>query len=179
MRLKAINEEVRPLVDQCIFDIINKSIAAEFKIGSEALKMIFDSTLDYYKYNNQDPTLKYPLGHNRALNWYEPEEGENIDVVKPYITSTSYCGWTRALLVEKANKKYVLKYENTETPTICRELPFCDKLGARTPHHEWRMNLNVGDTLDAFCRIWYAATVAEVAVENGAKRARITFRRFS
>ena len=72
MRLKATNEHVRHLVEQCILDIINKSISLQFRVGSEALKLIFDASCDYYKHNSLDSSLKFPLGLNRRLNWYEP-----------------------------------------------------------------------------------------------------------
>lgn len=41
------------------------------------------------------------------------------------------------------------------------------------------MNLEIGSTLDAFNRVWWPSTVVEVGIENGAKRARISYRRFS
>ena len=110
MRLKATNEYNQWMLEQCIYDVITKSASSEFRVGSEALKAIFDCSSDYYKHSNQDPSLKFPLGHNRKLNWYEPEVGESVDVVKPYITSTSFCSWTRGILVGKENKKYTVKY---------------------------------------------------------------------
>ena len=179
MRLKAVNQDIRALVEQCIFDIINKSLSQEFRVGSQALKVIFDTACEYYKHNNLDPTLRYPLGINRQLNWYEPEAAQSIDVVKPYISSTNYCGWSRGILLEKESKKYVLKYDNTETTTTVKDLPFFDKLGERTKDHDWRMGLDIGSQVDAFNRVWFASTVVELKVENGSKIARITFRRFN
>ena len=41
------------------------------------------------------------------------------------------------------------------------------------------MNLQIGDVLDGFNKIWYPSTVVEASVENGAKRVRVSFRRFS
>lgn len=87
--------------------------------------------MEFYKHNNLDPTLKYPLGMNRKLNYYQPEVGEEIDVVKPYVTSTSYCGWTRGVLISK-DKKYTVLYANTESNNVCKDMPLFDKLGSRT-----------------------------------------------
>lgn len=70
MKLKAVSNEIQWMIEQCIYDIISKAVANEFRVGSEALKIIFDNTCDYYKHNNLDPSLKYPLGFNRKLNWY-------------------------------------------------------------------------------------------------------------
>jgi hypothetical protein len=61
--------------------------------------------------------------------------------VKPYITSTSYCSWTRGILVSKENKKYTVKYDNTEATATYKDLPFFDKLGTRTKDYDWRMAL--------------------------------------
>jgi hypothetical protein len=58
-------------------------------------------TSEFYKHSNIDSNMKYPLGYNRKLTWYEPENEEEIDVVKPYITSTSFCSWTRGTLLSK------------------------------------------------------------------------------
>ena len=126
--------------------------------------MIFDYGSDFYKHNNLDPTLKFPLGQNRPLNWYEPEVDSNVDVVKPYITSTSFCCWTRGALISKEPKKYTVKYENTETIATYKDMPFFDKSGTRTPDFDWRMNLDIGSTIDAFNRAWYPSTVVEIGV---------------
>ena len=87
-----------------------------------------------------------------------------MDVVRPYITSTSYCGWTRGILVERENKKYVIKYDNTESTVIYRDLPFFDKIGTRTQDYDWRMSLDIGAQIDAYNRVWYPSTVVEVGV---------------
>jgi hypothetical protein len=102
-----------------------------------------------------------------------------VDVVKPYITSTSFCCWTRGILLSKDNKKYTVKYENTDTPVSSNSLPWFDIAGSRTTDHDWRMNLNVGDHIDAYNKFWYPSTVVESAIENGGKRIRVTFRRFN
>lgn len=70
MRLKGVNEQIQWMLEQCILDIIARSVANEYRIGSEALKVIFDPSFEYYKHNNLDPSLKYPLGCNRKLNWF-------------------------------------------------------------------------------------------------------------
>ena len=73
----------------------------------------------------------------------------------------------------------MIKYENTETTAIVKDLPFFDKVGERTKDHDWRMNLDVGSQVDAYNRYWYASTVVEVGFENGSKRVRVSFRRFN
>lgn len=105
--------------------------------------------------------------------------GEEVDVVKPYVTSTSYCAWTRGTLVARDGKKYILKYANTDATTTVLSQPLFDLLGSRTQDHDWRDSLEFGSLVDAFSRYWYPATVVEVGVENGAKRVRVSFRRFS
>lgn len=179
MRLRPFSELILDMVEQCIYDIILKSVEKEFKVGSEALRCIFDFSSEYYKHNRLDPSLKNPLGLGRPLNWYEPEVGEAVDVVKPYITSSSFSGWTRGILLSKENKKYTVKYDNTDAPVTQTSLPFFDKLGSRTPDYEWRNNLEIGSQLDAFNKFWYLSTVVEVGVDNGSKRVRVSFRKFS
>jgi predicted secreted protein len=58
-------------------------------------------------------------------------------------------------------------------------MPFFDKVGTRTKDYDWRMNLDIGSHVDAYNRVWYPSTVVEVGVENGSKRVRISYRRFS
>ena len=66
---------------------------------------------------------------HRKLSFYEPEVEEEVDVVKPYITSTSYCAWTRCKIISKENKKYTLKYHNSDAIVTVKDMPFFDKLG--------------------------------------------------
>ena len=40
------------------------------------------------------------------------------------------------------------------------------------------MNLNIGDQVEAFHKIWFRGTVAGMEVENGTKRVRITFKTY-
>lgn len=138
-----------------------------------------DTSMEYYKHHSLDPLLRHPLGINRKLNYYEPEVGEEVDVVKPYITSTSYCAWTRGTLIAREGKKYTVKYANTETPAVLSSQPFFDLLGSRTQDHSWRDSLEFGSLIDAYSKFWYPATVVEVGIENGARRVRVSFRRFS
>jgi hypothetical protein len=56
-------------------------------------------------------------------------------VVKPYVTSTSYCAWTRGSLVAKEGKKYIVKYANTEAVATLPTQPWFDLLGSRTHDH--------------------------------------------
>lgn len=89
------------MLEDCVSEIITQATESDFKIGHEALRCIFDTNNEYYKHTNLDLTGRQPLGEDRPLNWYEPEVGEAVDVVKPYITSTGFCGWTRGVLVAK------------------------------------------------------------------------------
>jgi hypothetical protein len=41
-------------------------------------------------------------------------------------------------------------------------MPFFDKLGSRTQDYEWRMNLNIGDKIDALNRVWFPSTITEI-----------------
>ena len=40
------------------------------------------------------------------------------------------------------------------------------------------MNLNISDKIDALNRVWFPSTITEIGVENGSKRARVSYRRF-
>ena len=80
-------------------------------------------------------------------------------MVKPYITSSSYCSWTRCKVINKDNKKYTIKYHNSDTQITLKDMPFFDKLGSRTIDYDWRMNLEIGDVLDGFNKVWYPSTV--------------------
>lgn len=72
MRSKAIPEPLLAFHDQCIFDVIERSVHSEYRVGSEALRCIFDLNMEYYKHNNLDTSLRNPLGLNRKLNYYQP-----------------------------------------------------------------------------------------------------------
>lgn len=63
-------------------------------------------------------------------------------------------------------------------PATLKELPFFDKNGVRTQDYDWRNALTIGSEVDAFNKVWYPSTVVEEGVENGARRVRISFRRF-
>lgn len=101
VKSKQLPEHTQQLYEQCVFDVIDRTIDSEFRTGSEALRFLMDTSMEYYKHHSLDPTLRHPLGINRRLNYYEPEVGEEVDVVKPYVTSTSYCAWTRGTLLAR------------------------------------------------------------------------------
>ena len=98
------------LAVKCLKDAINTAIETKFRVGSITLRQIFDCNANLYKQNNLDTNQRYPLGINRTLNYIEPEVGEDVDVVKPYLTSTGYCAWTRGTLVGREGKAYTVKY---------------------------------------------------------------------
>jgi len=58
------------LYEQCVFDIIDRVIENEFRVGTEAIRFIMDTSMEYYKHHSPDPSLRYPLGLNRKLNYY-------------------------------------------------------------------------------------------------------------
>ena len=100
------------LVTRCLKDVIDTAIRTQFRVGSMAVRAIFDTNNNFYKQNNTDTNQRFPIGQNRPLSWMEPEVGEQVDVVRPYITSTGYCAWVRGTLLSKEGKKYTVKYEN-------------------------------------------------------------------
>ena len=132
------------LAVKCLKDAIDTALRTQFRVGSVTLRQIFDCNANLYKQNNLDTNQRYPLGPNRLIDFMEPEVGQDVDVVKPYITSTGYCAWTRGTLIGKEAKKYTVKYDNTETPSTVHSQPFFDVRGSRTPDHEWRMALETG-----------------------------------
>lgn len=63
------------------------------------MRFVFNPSSEFYKTSNIDMSLNYPLGKDRPFEQYNPMEGEDCDTVKPYITSTSFCGWTRCTVL--------------------------------------------------------------------------------
>lgn len=101
-------------------------------MGYDALRFIFNSSSEFYKTARADLGLKFPIGVSRPLERYEPAPGEECDVVRPYITSTSFCGWTRCTVLEVDAGKYTLQYVNTAAPTVVRGEVWFAPLGTRT-----------------------------------------------
>ena len=130
------------------------------------MRYIFDFNNSFYKSAHLDPNLDFPIGVERPLANYTPEIGETCDVIKPYITSTSFCVWTRCAVLAYENGKYTVQYENTESPATIRENPHFAPLGSRTPNHDWRTNLKIGTPIDALRnRVWYKSTIAELITQ--------------
>ena len=102
-----------PFLEQIIHDLLIKSIRNSLNIGFDAMRCIFDFNNNFYKSAHLDPNLDFPIGKERALPNYTPEIGETCDVIKPYITSTSYCVWTRCTVLSYENGKYTVQYINT------------------------------------------------------------------
>lgn len=100
MKITDIKPDSLPHYEQIIDDIIICSINNYFLVGFDALRSIFNTNAEFYKKANVDLAMKFPLGIHRPLINYEPKVGEECDVVKPYITSTSYCGWVRCKVQE-------------------------------------------------------------------------------
>lgn len=87
--------------------------------------------------------------------------GELCDVVRPYITSTSICGWTRCVVQEIENNRFTFKYVNCKAEVSQRERPWFAPLGTRMKDYDWRMSLEVGFPIDALHeRVWYSSTIA-------------------
>lgn len=117
MRIKNINPESHDFLEECIKDIIKISVSKRFAVGTEALRNIFNTEAEFYKHSRLDIESRFPLGKRHPLHYYEPEVGEECDIVKPYISSITYCGWTRCTVIAKEGKKYLVKYANFEVPS--------------------------------------------------------------
>jgi hypothetical protein len=70
MKSKQVPEHTQQLYEQCACDVIDRAIDSEFKAGSEALRFLLDTSMEYYKHHSLDPSLRHPLGVNRKLNYY-------------------------------------------------------------------------------------------------------------
>lgn len=70
VRSKQVPEHTQHLYEQCVTDVIDRVIDSEYRWGSEALRYLLDSNMEYYKHHNLDPSLRHPLGLNRKLNYY-------------------------------------------------------------------------------------------------------------
>ena len=100
MTLKDIKEDILEYLEHLIEEAITLSISKDFRVGFDALRCVFNTASEFYKTNRNDMSLKHPIGLNRPLSNYSPKIGEECDVVRPYITSTSFCGWTRCTVLE-------------------------------------------------------------------------------
>ena len=58
------------MYELCALDIIDRVVESEFRVGTEAIRLIMDTSMEYYKHHSLDPTLRHPLGLNRKLNYY-------------------------------------------------------------------------------------------------------------
>ena len=99
MKIKDVKNECVEHYEALIDTLIKLSIESEYQVGFDAIRLIFCHNSEFYKTANLDPTLNYPLGKDRPLVQHFPKVGEECDVVKPYITSTGFCGWTRCTVV--------------------------------------------------------------------------------
>lgn len=154
-------------------------VRSRFGINVEVLRYLYDMGSDFFKYNNLDRNLDFPIGRDNLLPRYQPALNEECDVVKPYVTMQSSCGWTRCTVVAiNGIGQYTVKYANSNEPTLLRDQPWFAPLGSRCRDFDWRMNLKVGDVLDAqdSKTIWYFSTIAETLIENNCKKVRVTFR---
>ena len=120
MNLKDVKDNVVDFLEDLIDTAIVISIRKDFRVGFDALRMVFNCNSEFYRTARNDSTLKYPIGLQRPLPKYCPAIGEECDVVRPYITSTSFCGWTRCTVLEIDGNKYTLQYINTAIPTVVR-----------------------------------------------------------
>lgn len=180
MKLKDVKNEYVTHYEDLICNVIRITAKYEFKIGFDSLRFVFNLNSEFYKSANLDASLAFPIGRDRPLQQYRPAVGEVCDVVRPYITSTSICGWTRCIVREIANTKYTIEYLNSDAETATREKPWFALLGTRMKDFDWRMGLEIGAPIDAHVdRVWYPSTVAEVGEEKGIKKVRVTFRRFA
>lgn len=157
-------------------------LRSRFVLSVEVLRYLYDLNAEFYKFNNLDRALDFPLGRAHPLPRYQPQINEECDVVRPYITMISSCNWVRCtVLAINGNGHYIVRYGNSTEQTTLKDLPWFAPLGTRSKDYDWRIGLKVGDQLDAqdTKSIWYLSTIAEESVEAGCKKVRVTFREFT
>ena len=128
------------------------------------IRWFYDINVGFYKFNNLDRSLEFPLGRNHPLPRYHPQLNEECDVVKPYLTMISSCNWVRCTVLSvNAIGQYTIRYGNSVEPTQTKDQPWFAPLGSRCKDYDWRMSLKVGDQLDAqdTKAVWYFSTIAE------------------
>jgi hypothetical protein len=129
-----------------------------------------------------DRNLDFPIGRSNPLPRYSPQVNEECDVVRPYIKITAPCNWVRCTVISIApDNTYTIKFSNSAETTTPKDPPFFAPLGTRCKDHDWRMQLQPGDVLDAqdSKAVWLFSTIVESTVENGVKKVRVTFREFN
>jgi hypothetical protein len=109
----SVNPELLEFFESCIKDTIRIAVRRKFWVGVEALRNIFNTEAEFYKHARLDSELKYPLGIRHPINNYRPEVGEECDIVKPYLSNITYCGWTRCTVIAKDGNKLIVKYANS------------------------------------------------------------------
>ena len=180
MRLHEVNDGQRLLeLEDILLRILFVGLNSRFSYGLEAARHIFNVKAEYYEYNCIDRNLDFPIGRLHPLPKFVPTINEECDVLKPYVTCTAPCVWTRCLVLN-SNEQGVttIKFANQTEITSIRGL--FAPLGSRCTDYEWRMALEVGDLMDAQdskC-IWYLSTVMEVREDSGVKEVKISFRYF-
>ena len=159
--------------------VIETALKFELNVGSDSLRLIFDSASEFYRKNMLDNNVEHPLGRERPLKHHFPAVGEDCDVVRPGLTTTSRMGWTRCRVLSISNSGvYGLRFWNSNETYNIGDGYWFAQLGERTPEFEWRKGLGVGDLVDALDGryVWYLSTILETKEENGCWSARVGFR---
>lgn len=69
---KSVNPDLLDFFETCIKDTIRIAVRRKFWVGVEALRNIFTTEAEFYKYARLDTELKYPLGMRHPINNYKP-----------------------------------------------------------------------------------------------------------
>lgn len=114
--------------------------------------------------------MVYPIGRSNPLPSFVPTVNEECDVVRPYISCTSVCTWSRCLFLGM-NEHGVASVKFSNLNDIISVRSIFAPLNTRCFDHDWRMGLSVGDLIDAQNDklLWVLSTVADVIDNNGVK----------
>ena len=76
MKLKDVNDNTVGFLEELIDCVIVISIHKKFRVGFDALYIVFSCGSEFYKNARADTSLKYPIGLDRPLPQYSPAVGE-------------------------------------------------------------------------------------------------------
>ena len=94
--------------------VVSTSIKHDLVVGFDSLRLIFDHLAEFYKHNLHDKSVEFPLTRERPIQLYFPAVGEECDVVRPSLTTTSRMGWTRCKVLAINNSGvYTVRFHNT------------------------------------------------------------------
>lgn len=100
MRLKEVQDSDRLReLEEILNKIVLLAVNSRFVYGLEAMRVIFNSKSEFYEYNNLDRALAYPIGRENPLPGFVPTINEECDVVRPNLSCTTVCTWSRCLFL--------------------------------------------------------------------------------